>query len=97
MRLEHFEAAVDFVPVHDIPPRGQIIGAAIVVLQIVSVFPNVIAHDGEHSLRNWIVLIGGADDLELTVRFANQPCPATAELLRPSIIELRLKILKAAE
>jgi len=33
------------VPVHDIPPGGQVIGAAVLVLEVVGVLPDVVAED----------------------------------------------------
>src|SRR5439155_15424325 len=35
----------NFVPVDDIPPRGEIVRAAVLVLEVVGVFPYVVAHN----------------------------------------------------
>jgi hypothetical protein len=40
------ETLVDFVPVDDVPPGGEVVGAAVVVLEVVGVLPNVVADDG---------------------------------------------------
>jgi hypothetical protein len=37
------EALVDFVPVDYVPPRGQVVGAAVVVFEVVGVLPDVVA------------------------------------------------------
>ena len=38
-------ALVDFVPVDYAPPGLQVFGAAVVVFQVVGVFPDVVAED----------------------------------------------------
>ena len=70
MGLECFEAVVDFIPVNYVPPCREVFGAAIVVLQIISMLPNVVAENGEQALGDWIVLVGRADDLYLAAGFA---------------------------
>src|SRR3954468_4174948 len=45
--LEIIEALGDLFPVHHIPPRFQVIRPAILISQIISVFPYVVAHDGK--------------------------------------------------
>jgi len=70
MRLEYFEAVIDLIPVHNIPPSREILRAAILIFQIVRMLPDIIAHDREQTLGNRIVLIGRADDLEFAIRFS---------------------------
>ena len=41
------EALVDFRPVDHVPPLFQVVGAAVLVLQVVGVLPDVVAHDRE--------------------------------------------------
>ena len=43
-------ALVNFVPVHYVPPRGEVFGAAVVILQVIRMFPDVVAEDGIESL-----------------------------------------------
>src|ERR1035437_9370264 len=50
-------AFVDFVPVDDVPPGGEIFGTAVVVFQVVGVLPDVVAEDGIEALRDGAVLI----------------------------------------
>ena len=59
--------------------------------------PHVIAENGEQALRDWIVLIGSAENLHFAALLAGQPRPAAAELLDPGIVELGLKVLEATE
>src|SRR5207302_1715275 len=75
-RLEGFEALVDFLPVDYVPPRGQVFGAAVVVLQVVGVLPDVVAENREQALRDRVVLIRGCDDLHFAALLAGQPDPS---------------------
>src|SRR5215472_7306554 len=65
-------ALVDFVPVDYVPPGGQVFRAAVVVLQVIRVLPDVVAQDGIEALRDWIILIRCGDDLDFTTGFARQ-------------------------
>src|SRR5579864_5070590 len=90
------EAAVDFIPVHDIPPCGQILRTAVLVLQIIGMLPDVVAEDGEQALREGRILVGGGDDLELAAG-ENHPTPTGAELLGGGFVEGLLERLEIAE
>src|ERR1700678_1732411 len=97
MTLECFEALVDFVPVHHVPPGRQVFGAAVVVLEVVGMLPDVIAENGEQALRDWAVLVGRANDLHFAAWLASQPNPSAAELFDAGFVELGLEILEVAE
>jgi len=96
-RLERFVAVVDFFPVHNIPPRSQILRPAIVVFQVVGVLPHVIAEDRKQALRQRVVLIRRADDLNFAAGLAGKPYPTTAELLGPSVVEFGFEVVEIAE
>src|ERR1017187_5848224 len=80
LRFGFGKAFVDLVPVDDVPPRGEVVGAAVVVLQVVGVLPDVVAEDGVEAAGERIVLVGGGDDLEFAA-LEDEPAPAGAELL----------------
>jgi len=90
------EAAIDFVPVDDVPPRGEVIGAAVLVLEVVGVLPNVVEQDGINALREGRILVGSADHLELAC-LEDQPAPAGAKLLGGGLVEGLLEGLEVAE
>src|ERR1039457_1615428 len=90
------EALVYLSPVDYVPPRGEVIGAAVLVLEVVGVLPNVVAEDGVETLAQRRVLIRGGDDLELAA-LAHEPSPAGAELLGCGLIESLLEGVKVAE
>src|SRR5579883_115244 len=91
-----FEAFVDFVPVDDVPPCGEIFRTAVLVFQVIGVLPDIVAEDGVVSLRERGILVGGGDDLQLAA-VPNEPAPSGAELLCRGFVELLLKGLEIAE
>src|ERR1039457_3634748 len=90
------EALVDLVPVDGVPPGGEVVGAAVVVFQVVGVLPDVVAEDGVEAIGEGTVLVGGGDDGELA-GLENEPAPAGAELLGGGLVEELLEGLKVAE
>src|SRR6202034_3902055 len=93
--LRLLEALVDLRPVHHVPPCGQIFRPAVLILQVISVLPNIVAQNGEVSLRQRAVLVRTRNDLQLSI--PDQPAPPGAELFRGGFVELLLEILKAAK
>src|SRR6266436_3648609 len=59
------EALVDLVPVDGVPPGREVVGTAVLVLEVVGVLPDVVAEDGVAALGDGVVLVGGGDDGEL--------------------------------
>jgi hypothetical protein len=45
------EALVDFFPVDDVPPCGEIVRAAVVVFEVVGMLPDVVAENGVETVR----------------------------------------------
>jgi hypothetical protein len=59
------EPTGDDVPGHDVPPGFEVVGAAILVVQIIGVLPDVAGEQaGAVSLVKFPVLIGGGGDLQ---------------------------------
>lgn len=87
----------DFFPVDDVPDGVEIIGAAVLIFQIIRVFPNVYTKDGGLSFRQRIVLIGGAGDGEFAVFADDEPCPTGTETGKTRGFELCFEFVKAAE
>ncbi len=75
----------DLVPVDHVPPVADVLGPAVLVLEVVGMLPNVKAEDGEHdlikdALHERIVLVGRADQLELVAGLVDaDPDPASSE------------------
>src|SRR5205807_9032280 len=70
---------LDLVPVDRVPPRVDVIRAAVLVLEIVGVLPHVEADDRELAFHQRAVLVGGRDDVDLARLVLYQPRPARAE------------------
>src|SRR5581483_1636227 len=69
------EAAIDLFPVHDVPPCGKIVGALVLVLQVIGVLPHIVAENGEQPLRERRVLVRRSDHLQLASG-EDEPSPA---------------------
>src|SRR5271155_3576216 len=91
-----FEAGVDFVPVDGVPPGGEVVGPAVLILQVIGVLPHVVAEDRVFALHQRAVLIGSGGDSELAA-IPKDPAPAGAELLRRGVVELLLEGFEVAE
>src|SRR5687768_3085019 len=69
-------------PVHHVPPRFDVVGAPVLVLEVVGVLPYVEAEDRGPTLGDRAVLVGGVLDPELAAPLDAEPCPAAAEATR---------------
>lgn len=96
-RLRGLNPTVHLVPVDNIPPIIKIVGSTVLISQIISVFPNIVAEDGIVARTNWIVLIWRGNDLELSLLIANEPHPTTAEAIAPCFVKLSTEVFKAAK
>src|SRR5579884_2841418 len=90
-------AARNLVPVDDVPPVGEVLWAAVLILQVVGMLPDVIAHDGEEAFHQGTILVRGRSDRQLAIVIEDQPDPAGAETLRASIVKGRLELVEGAE
>ena len=72
----------DLVPVDNVPPVADVLGPAVLVLEVVRVLPDIDSKDGEHdllrdALHERVVLVGSADELELVTGLVDaDPDPA---------------------
>ncbi len=79
-------AAGDLIPVDHVPPGVKVLGAAVLILEIVGVLPNIVAHDRVQTVHKWAVLVGSGDDLEFAILVEHEPRPSRAEALNASIV-----------
>src|ERR1700732_4503149 len=90
------EALVHFRPVHHVPPRGDVVGPAVLVFQVVGVLPDV---DAEHRLLAFherAILVRRALDHELAA-VIDHPRPSAAEPADRGFRDLFLHGVEAAE
>src|SRR5207248_5689693 len=81
----------DLVPVHGIPPSLEVIGAAVLVIEIVSVFPDVVAHEHALAVHDRSVLVRAGLDRELAVLGDGYEHPARTELASAGGVEVGLE------
>ena len=67
-----------FGPVDESPPGFEIIRPAILILEVIGVFPHIAAK--QRGQREGSILVGGLDNAQSSVPVINQPGPAGAEL-----------------
>ena len=90
-------AAVGLGPVDHVPPSRDVVGAAVLVVQVVGVLPHVDAEDRVEALHRRAVLVGQAHHLELPGVVGREPGPAGAELAGGGFGEGVLEIVERAE
>src|SRR6185437_10519903 len=83
-------------PVDDVPPRVDVVGASVLVAQVVGVFPGVEAKKGRVPLHERRILIRRGCNRQPGA-IVDKPRPAAAEALQPGISQLVLELRKAVE
>ncbi len=95
---EAVDALLDVGPVPELPQRLEKLGLAILVLQVVRVFPSINNQQGNAALRKIrLVIVDLSDQQLLTKRLPNQSSPSRAHDRRRDFGELLLKVVEAAE
>src|SRR3954447_26355071 len=71
----------DALPIDHVPPGLEVIGAPVLVLEVVSVLPDVDPEQGRLAVHQGRILVRGGRDSEAGA-VVDQPRPAAAELRR---------------
>ena len=89
----------DFVPIHHVPEGFEVFGAAILVFEVVSVFPNVATQNRNPRffVHERIILIGRRTDFQLAVSVDEQPNPSAAKPGNAGGFEFFFEGVKAAK
>src|SRR5262249_55063028 len=90
------KSLVDLSPVDDIPPCGDVVGASVLVLEVIGVLPHVETEDDLLAFHQRAVLIRCAFDGELRA-IGDYPRPAASESSNRRLRELILERLEAAK
>src|SRR5213078_1407398 len=69
----------DRVPVHHIPPRFDVIGSPVLVIEIIGVLPNVHTKQRSIAVHERAVLVWGGNHFQLSTLVLDQPRPAAPE------------------
>ena len=87
-------AGFDDFPVDDLPEGGEMGGAAVLVVEVVGVFPDVEGEEGVEAFGDGVVGAGFLGDDQSTVFLCGEPYPAAAEEARAFGFELGLECLR---
>ena len=82
-------------PVHYVPKRGYVLGAAVLVVQVVGMFPKVEAQQRDVSVAYGIVSVGLLQDDKGAVLLHGQPYPSRAEETHGAMVKLLLEVGKS--
>src|SRR4026208_2305792 len=88
--------ARDFRPVDDVPPCRDVVGTAVLVLQVVGVLPDVEPENRLLAVHDRVVLVGRALDRQLAA-VVDQPGPPAAEAADTCLRELLLERVESAK
>src|SRR3972149_4270567 len=83
-------------PVDDVPPGGDVVGPAVLVVEVVGVLPDVDAEDRRLALGERAVLVRRRHDGEAGAA-PDEPAPAAAEAGDPGLAQLLLEGVEAPE
>src|SRR5690349_3037781 len=82
----------DLAPVDDVPDRVEVVGALVLVLEVVRVLPDIDPEQWRLAVGDRVVLVRRADDGE-AVAVLDQPRPAGAELADAGLLDLGLEVV----
>src|SRR5512147_2791528 len=91
-----FEFLCDDIPVDHVPPGSHIIGTAVLVVQIISMFPNIDAENGSHAVGKRGILVGARDHTQ-SAALLDQPCPTRTKTTDRRLGELILEGIERTE
>ena len=63
------------IPVDHVPPGIEVFRSAVLVLEIVGMFPDIVPHDWIQTFRQWTVLVSSRHNLKFAIPIKNQPGP----------------------
>src|SRR4051794_21054526 len=87
----------DFVPIDHVPPRLDVIGPPVLVIEIVGMLPDIDSEKRGVAFHQRAVLVRGRSHLELSALVLDQPGPAAPETFGARVSELFLERVEAAE
>src|SRR6185436_4750008 len=87
---------IDLSPIHHVPPRADVVGPAVLELQVVRVLPDVEAEERRLAFHERVVLVRGAGYRQLAA-IVQQPHPPAAEAAGSGLAPLLFEGVEAAE
>ena len=96
-RARRVVALRDLGPVHHVPPGGEVIGATVLVFQVIGVLPHIVAEQHAAAVHHRRVLIGPVDHRKLPRAIDAHHRPAGAELRQAGAVDRLLQLVERAE
>jgi hypothetical protein len=91
----------DLFPIYYVPESADIIGASVLVVEIVGMFPYVQAQNGGSfyfsNVHYWVVLIGCRRYLQLTRTIYRKPCPSRTKSSGSGVVKFVFESSKRAK
>src|SRR5581483_2351616 len=94
--FEFLQLFIDLVPVDNVPPGRNVVGAPVLVFQIIRMLPDIEAQNRLLAFHERTVLIWSGDDFKTAVAF-HEPCPAGTESAGGRRGEFFFEAFKSAE
>lgn len=82
------------LPVDDLPDGTQVVGTAILIVEIVGVLPDIDSEEGHTATSDGRTGIRGLLDVDITSLIGREPEPARAEDLTTRLLKVRLEGIK---
>ena len=89
-----FESLSDDFPIHDFPKVVKLVGSAVLVIEVVGMFPNIETEQWSQAFGEGITRVRLFRDDEFAGLVLGKPCPAGPEQGDASVAELLLEILQ---
>ena len=77
-RVIRLKPVFGYLPVDDVPERGDVFGPAVLVFQVVRVFPHIQPDDRERAIHDGRILVGQRDDFDLR-SLLDEPGPSRSK------------------
>lgn len=87
----------DEIPVEEIPDSGGMLGSAVLIFQVVGMFPDVDGEQRFSAVGERAILVGGALNEEGAIFFEGEPAPAAAEVTGRGFGQFILELIEAAK
>src|SRR5215469_16656280 len=90
------KSLLNFRPVYYVPPRGDVFGTSVLILQIIGVLPHIQPPDRIMPIHHRTVLVRRRNNLD-PATLLDQPRPARPEARRRRRVEFLFERIEAAE
>src|SRR5262245_6022066 len=90
------ESLAHKIPIHHVPPGGNVLRSAVLILEVVGVFPDIQTEQGDAALAYGRILVGRGFELQF-LSVEHQPGPPASEYFGRTLGKLLLECGVAPE